>query len=171
MIWFTVLSVAGKSILVNALNTLLFENSKHTYLLDGDNVRRGLNKDLGFSGLDCVEKIRRIGEVGKLFVGASLIVQSVFISSFRSGRQMVRSLFSVGEFIEMHVSTSLQTCEQRDPKGLYKQARAGKIKNFTGIDSTYEPPLTPKICLDAGVMSAEEGAQLIYRYLCDHAYV
>ena len=171
MIWFTGLSGAGKSTVANALDRLLFENNKHTYLLDGDNVRHGLNRDLGFSDTDRIENIRRIGEVGKLFVDAGLIVLSAFISPFRSDRQMVRTLFPVGEFIEVHINTSLDVCEQRDPKGLYKKARSGEIRNFTGIDSTYEVPSDPEIVIDAGVLSVEDSADKIYRYLCSHSYV
>jgi len=171
MIWFTGLSGAGKSTVANALDCLLHEHNKHTYLLDGDNVRHGLNRDLGFSNVDRVENIRRIGEVGKLFVDAGLIVLSAFISPFRSDRQMVRTLFPAGEFIEVHISTTLEVCEQRDPKGLYKKARAGQIKNFTGIDSAYEDPIDPEIIIDAGELKVGDAAQKIYRYLCDHDYV
>jgi len=171
MIWMTGLSGAGKSSVANALDALLLENGKHTYLLDGDNVRHGLNRDLGFSNTDRVENIRRIGEVGKLFVDAGLIVLSAFISPFRSDRQMVRTLFPEGEFIEVHISTSLAVCEKRDPKGLYKKARDGKIKNFTGIDSAYEAPSDPEILIDAGDLSIEKSADLIYTYLQSHGYV
>jgi adenylylsulfate kinase len=171
LIWFTGLSGAGKSTVANALDTLLLELNKHTYLLDGDNVRHGLNRDLGFSDSDRIENIRRIGEVGKLFVDAGLIVLSAFISPFRSDRQMVRTLFSAGEFIEVHISTSLDVCEQRDPKGLYKKARSGQIKNFTGIDSAYEIPIDPEIVIDTVELSIEEAAQKIYDYLSDHAYI
>ena len=171
MIWFTGLSGAGKSTVANALDCLLHGHGKHSYLLDGDNVRHGLNRDLGFTDTDRIENIRRIGEVGKLFVDAGLIALSAFISPFRSDRQMVRTLFSVGEFIEVHISTSLDVCEQRDPKNLYKKARAGKIKNFTGIDSAYEVPVDPEIVIDAGELGVDDAAQTIYRYLCDHAYV
>jgi len=171
MIWLTGLSGAGKSSVGNALDALLLKNDKHTYLLDGDNVRHGLNKDLGFSDSDRVENIRRIGEVGKLFVDSGLIVLSAFISPFRSDRQMVRSLFSAGEFIEVHISTSLDICEQRDPKGLYKKAREGTIRNFTGIDSAYESPVDPEILIDAGELSIDVSANRIYTYLKSHGYV
>ena len=171
MIWFTGLSGAGKSTVANALDTLLFQNNKHTYLLDGDNVRHGLNKDLAFSDIDRVENIRRIGEVGKLFVDAGLIALSAFISPFRSDRQMVRNLFPVGEFIEVYICTALEVCELRDPKGLYKKAREGKIKNFTGIDSAYEAPTEPELVIDAGQLSITEAVQKIYHYLMAHSYV
>jgi len=171
LIWFTGLSGAGKSTVANALDCLLYANEKHTYLLDGDNVRHGLNKDLGFSDIDRIENIRRIGETGKLFVDAGLIVLSAFISPFRSDRQMVRSLFSAGEFIEVFISTSLEVCEQRDPKGLYKKARAGSIKNFTGIDSAYEAPTEPELLINAGELSVEDSAEQIYQYLQAHGYV
>lgn len=171
MVWFTGLSGAGKSTVANALDDMLFSHNKHTYLLDGDNVRHGLNRDLGFSDQDRIENIRRIGEVGKLFVDAGLIVLSAFISPFRSDRQMVRTLFPVGEFIEVHVATDLSVCEQRDPKGLYKKARQGQIKNFTGIDSAYETPDAAEIVIDAGTLSVEECAQQIFSYLKTHHYV
>lgn len=171
MIWFTGLSGAGKSTVANALDCLLFEKGQHTYLLDGDNVRHGLNRDLGFSDTDRVENIRRIGEVGKLFVDAGLITLSAFISPFRSDRQMVRTLFPVGEFIEVYVSTSLAVCEQRDPKGLYQKARSGMIRNFTGIDSAYEAPTSPEILIDTGELSVEQSVQTIYNYLLERGYV
>jgi len=171
MIWLTGLSGAGKSCVANAVDALLLEKGKHTYLLDGDNVRHGLNRDLGFSDTDRVENIRRIGEVGKLFVDSGLIVLSAFISPFQSDRQMVRTLFPAGEFIEVHISTSLEVCEKRDPKGLYQKARKGMIKNFTGIDSAYECPSDPEITIDAGVLTIEESAARIYDYLQSHGYV
>ena len=171
MIWFTGLSGAGKSTVANALDKMLFEHNKHTYLLDGDNVRHGLNRDLGFSDADRIENIRRIGEVGKLFVDAGLIVLSAFISPFRSDRQMVRTLFQAGEFIEVHINTSLDVCEARDPKGLYKKARAGVIKNFTGIDSDYEEPSEAELVIDAGALDAEKCASTIYGYLLERGYI
>lgn len=171
MIWFTGLSGAGKSSVANALDAMLYEKGKHTYLLDGDNVRHGLTKDLGFSAQDRIENIRRIGEVGKLFVDAGLIVQSAFISPFNSDRQMVRKLFPIGEFIEVYICTDLSVCEQRDPKGLYKKARAGEIRNFTGIDSTYEAPEDPELVVDAGVLSIEGAAKEVFDYLVLRGYV
>jgi adenylylsulfate kinase len=171
MIWFTGLSGAGKSTVANVLDCLLFERGRHTYLLDGDNVRHGLNRDLGFSDTDRVENIRRIGEVGKLFVDAGLITLSAFISPFRSDRQMVRTLFPVGEFIEVYVSTPLEVCEQRDPKGLYQKARQGIIRNFTGIDSAYEPPMDPELEINTGALSVDQAVQCIYDYLQGNGYV
>lgn len=171
MVWFTGLSGAGKSTVANALDRMLFDRAKHTYLLDGDNVRHGLTRDLGFSAQDRVENIRRIGEVGKLFVDSGLIVLSAFISPYRSDRQMVRNLFPVGEFIEVHISTGLDVCEQRDPKGLYKKARLGEIKNFTGIDSQYEAPDSPELTIDAGTRTVEDCANEIVEYLELHQYM
>lgn len=147
ILWFTGLSGSGKSTIANALEQRLFELGHHTYLLDGDNVRHGLNKDLGFSDADRVENIRRIGEVAKLFVDAGVIVMTAFISPFRSDRDLVRKLVGEGEFVEIFVDTPLEICEQRDPKGLYKKARAGQIKNFTGLDSPYEAPEKPELVL------------------------
>jgi adenylylsulfate kinase len=137
----------------------------HTYLLDGDNVRHGLNKDLGFSDDDRVENIRRIGEMSKLFVDAGMIVLTAFISPFRDGRRMVRSLVEQHEFIEVHMATPLATCEQRDPKGLYKKARAGEIKNFTGINSEYEIPKSAEITVNAQELNIENCADKIIQYL------
>ena len=165
VIWFTGLSGAGKSTIANALEHALFEQGRHCYLLDGDNVRHGLNGDLGFSNEDRVENIRRIGEAAKLFVDAGLIAMTAFISPFRTERQMARDLVDDDEFIEVHVSTSIDVCEQRDPKGLYKKARAGEIPNFTGIDSDYEAPENPEILLDAGVHDIEACVQQVLDYL------
>ncbi len=148
VIWFTGLSGAGKSTLANALEHALFERGHHSYLLDGDNVRHGLNRDLGFSDADREENIRRIAEVAKLFVDAGLIVMTAFISPFRADRQLARQLLGADEFVEVHVATPLAVCEERDPKGLYRKARAGQIPNFTGIDSAYEPPLEPEVVVD-----------------------
>ena len=148
VIWFTGLSGSGKSTLAKQLEKRLADAGRHTYVLDGDNIRHGLNRDLGFTDADRVENIRRIGEVAKLFVDAGLIVLCSFISPFRAERRMVRDLFSAGEFIEVFVSASLEVCERRDPKGLYAKVRAGQMKNFTGIDSPYEFPEHADICLD-----------------------
>ncbi|CAM3842109.1 adenylyl-sulfate kinase [Vibrio aquimaris] len=150
VVWFTGLSGAGKSTIAGALENALAELGYHTYLLDGDNVRHGLCSDLGFSEQDRRENIRRIGELAKLMADAGLIVLSAFISPYREERQLVKDLLPEGEFIEVYVNTSLQVCEQRDPKGLYKKACAGQIANFTGIDSDYQPPLAPDLDLQAG---------------------
>ncbi|MUK47465.1 adenylyl-sulfate kinase [Aliivibrio fischeri] len=155
VLWFTGLSGAGKSTIAGALESKLAELGYHTYLLDGDNVRHGLCKDLGFSDHDRQENIRRIGELSKLMADAGLIVLSAFISPHRAERQMVRELLPEGEFLEVFVNTSLDECEKRDPKGLYKKARAGEIKHFTGIDSEYQQPLSPEIDLPAGTQSIE----------------
>ncbi|MDK2778320.1 MAG: adenylyl-sulfate kinase [Pseudomonadota bacterium] len=148
IIWFTGLSGSGKSTIANALEEHLAAAGQHTYLLDGDNVRHGLNQDLGFTDEDRVENIRRVGEVAALFVDAGLIVIAAFISPFRSERELVRNLVDSDEFIEVYMSTPLATCEERDPKGLYGRARAGLIRNFTGIDSAYQPPETADLVLD-----------------------
>lgn len=150
LLWYTGLSGSGKSTLANAVDALLFEQNCHTYLLDGDNIRHGLNGDLTFSDIDRVENIRRIGEVSKLFIDAGLIISTAFISPFSSDRKIVRSQLPEGQFIEVFVDTPLDVCEARDPKGLYKKARKGEIKNFTGIDSVYEPPEHPEIHIKAG---------------------
>ncbi|MCL4555725.1 MAG: adenylyl-sulfate kinase, partial [Gammaproteobacteria bacterium] len=146
-IWFTGLSGSGKSTLANLLDKQLYALGKHTYLLDGDNIRHGLNRDLGFTEEDRVENIRRVAEVARLMVDAGLMVIVSFISPFESERQLARSLFKEGEFIEVFVDTPLAVCEQRDVKGLYAKARAGNLKNFTGIDSPYEAPEQPEVHL------------------------
>ncbi|EJL6479596.1 adenylyl-sulfate kinase [Vibrio cholerae] len=156
VLWFTGLSGAGKSTVAGALENRLAELGYHTYLLDGDNVRHGLCSDLGFSEQDRRENIRRIGELAKLMADAGLIVLTAFISPHRAERQMVRDLLPAGEFIEVYVNTSLDVCEARDPKGLYKKARAGEIRQFTGIDSVYEAPVNPDIDLPAGEKSVDE---------------
>ena len=140
ILWFTGLSGSGKSTIANLVEKALVAEGRHTYLLDGDNVRHGLNKDLGFTDADRVENIRRVGEAARLFVDAGLIVLVSFISPFRSERRMARELVGPGEFIEVFIDTPLEVCMQRDPKGLYEKAKAGQIKNFTGIDSPYELP-------------------------------
>ena len=167
VIWFTGLSGSGKSTIANILEQKLYAMNKRTYLLDGDNVRHGLNKDLGFTDTDRVENIRRVAEVSKLMVDSGLITLVSFISPFRSERQMARDLLEVGEFFEVFVSTSLEECEKRDPKGLYKKARAGELKNFTGIDSTYENPENPDLTLDTKKSSAEQLADQIINFLKD----
>lgn len=153
--WFTGLSGAGKSTLANLLEQRLFDLGRHTYLLDGDNLRHGLNRDLGFTEADRVENIRRVAEVAKLMVDAGLIVIASFISPFRAERQMARQLFASNEFIEVYVATPLAECEKRDTKGLYAKARRGELKNFTGIDSAYEAPEQPEIVVDTCELSAE----------------
>lgn len=170
ILWLTGLSGSGKSTIANALETKLYEMGKHTYVLDGDNVRHGLNKDLGFSDSDRVENIRRIGEVSKLFVDAGLIVISAFISPFHSDRQIVRNLVESGEFIEVFIDTPLEICEQRDPKGLYQKARKGEIPTFTGISSPYEIPNEPEIHVQTVDQSVEESVNNIIQYLNTKGY-
>jgi len=165
LLWFTGLSGAGKSTIANLVEKKLHSLGKHTYLLDGDNVRHGLNRDLGFTDADRVENIRRIAESAKLFVDAGLIVLTAFISPFRSERDMARELLEDDEFVEIFVDTPLEICEQRDPKGLYEKARKGELKNFTGIDSDYEPPENPEITVNGAEISAEELAERIVREL------
>ena len=165
MIWFTGLSGSGKSTIANILEQKLHLINKRTYLLDGDNVRHGLNKDLGFTDTDRVENIRRVAEVSKLMVDAGLIALVSFISPFRSERKMARDLMQEGEFIEIFISTSLEECERRDPKGLYKKVREGQLKNFTGIDSAYEKPDSAEIILNTQQSSPEELVEVILKYL------
>lgn len=165
VLWFTGLSGAGKSSVANALEQALYQRGHHSYLLDGDNVRHGLNRDLGFTDEDRVENIRRIGEVSRLMADAGLLVLSAFISPFRADRAMVRELMEPGEFYEIYVRASLETCEQRDPKGLYAKARAGAIKHFTGIDSPYEPPEKPEIVIDTEKLGIEESVDELLAYL------
>lgn len=171
ILWFTGLSGSGKSTVANAVENLLFKMNKHTYLLDGDNVRHGLNKGLGFSEEDRVENIRRVGEVAKLFCDSGLIVLTAFISPFEVDRNMVRKLTRPGEFIEVFIDTPLSTCEQRDPKGLYKKARAGEIKDFTGIDSPYEVPSKPEVHIKNDGITIETAAQNVINYLQQHNYI
>jgi bifunctional enzyme CysN/CysC len=161
VLWFTGLSGSGKSTIANLVEKQLHALGRHTYLLDGDNVRHGLNKDLGFTDADRVENIRRIGEVSRLMVDAGLIVLTSFISPFRSERRMARELLAADEFIEVFIDTPLEEAERRDPKGLYKKARRGELKHFTGIDSPYERPEHPEITIDTGELSAEQAAERI----------
>ncbi len=161
VLWMTGLSGSGKSTIANLVEKKLARMNRHTFLLDGDNVRHGLNKDLGFTDADRVENIRRVGEVAKLMTDAGLIVITAFISPFRSEREMVRAMMQPGEFVEIFIDTPLAEAEKRDVKGLYAKARAGQLKNFTGIDSPYEPPETPQIRIDTTRMNAEEAADLI----------
>ncbi|WP_093327005.1 adenylyl-sulfate kinase [Thalassotalea agarivorans] len=165
LLWYTGLSGSGKSTVANAVDALLFERGHHSYLLDGDNVRHGLNGDLGFTDTDRIENIRRLSEVAKLFTDAGLIVSTAFISPFASDRQQAREKLPEGEFIEVFIDTPIEICEQRDPKGLYKKARAGEIKNFTGIDSSYDVPVSPEIHVETAKLSIEECAMQIVSYL------
>lgn len=165
VIWLTGLSGSGKSTLANALEKRLYEMGLHTYLLDGDNIRHGLNRDLGFSAEDRVENIRRIAEVAKLFVDAGLITITAFISPFVKERELARSRVEAGEFIEIYVKCALEECEKRDPKGLYEKARNGIIPNFTGISSPYEEPNHPELTVETDQISVDEGVEQILDYL------
>ncbi len=171
LLWFTGLSGAGKSTIANLVEKRLASLGRHTYLLDGDNVRHGLNRDLGFTAADRVENIRRVAEAAKLMVDAGLIVLASFISPFRAERQMARELFEPGEFIEIFVDTPLAVAEERDPKGLYKRARAGEIKNFTGLDSPYEAPETPDLRLEGGAAAADALAEAVIAHLDRGGYL
>ena len=165
VLWFTGLSGSGKSTVANAAARRLFDLGVSTYVLDGDNVRHGLNKDLGFSDHDRTENIRRIGEVAKLFVDSGAVVTTAFISPFRSDRDQVRAIFGEGEFIEVFVDCPLDECEKRDPKQLYAKARRGEIKDFTGIDSPYEAPEFPEITVRSDLLTVEEAVTQILSYL------
>jgi bifunctional enzyme CysN/CysC len=165
VLWFTGLSGAGKSTIANLVEKKLVRMNRHTFLLDGDNVRHGLNKDLGFTDADRIENIRRVGEVAKLMTDAGLIVITSFISPFRAERQMVRDMMAAGEFIEIHIDTKLEDAEARDVKGLYKKARSGALKNFTGIDSPYEAPTNPEIHIDTAKLTPEQAADIIVEAL------
>lgn len=165
VVWLTGLSGSGKSTLANAVNLKLYNKGIHSYVLDGDNVRQGLNKGLGFSEEDRKENIRRIGEVAKLFVDSGHIVLTAFISPFHSDRRDVRQLLNEGEFIEVYVKCSLAECERRDPKGLYKKAKAGEIPEFTGISSPYEAPECPELTIETDRLSIEDASELIINYL------
>ena len=172
-LWFTGLSASGKSTIAVALEAVLYEQGKLCYRLDGDNIRFGINKNLGFSAEDRAENIRRIGEIAKLFVDSSLIVLSSFISPYRKDREQVRKLHDEAgfEFVEVFVDCSLETAEQRDPKGLYKKARAGEIKNFTGIDDPYEAPENPEIHLHTDQMTLEEEVEIIAEYMKEKSII
>lgn len=165
VIWLTGLSGSGKSTIANAVDHQLYDAAIHSYVLDGDNIRHGLNKDLGFSDTDRVENIRRIGEVAKLFLDSGQIVLTAFISPFIADRQIARDLFAEHEFIEVYVKCPLETCEKRDPKGLYEKARKGIIPDFTGISSPYEAPLSPELTIDTSTLTVEEAANEIISYL------
>jgi bifunctional enzyme CysN/CysC len=161
VVWFTGLSGSGKSTIANIVERKLHAMGKHTFLLDGDNVRHGLNRDLGFTDADRVENVRRVGEVAKLMSDAGLIVLTAFISPFRSERRMVRDMMAAGEFIEVYVDTPLEVAEARDVKGLYKKARAGQLKNFTGIDSPYEAPEQAELVVNTASLSPEDAADRV----------
>ena len=165
VIWFTGLSGSGKSTLANAVEQILHQQQHHTYVLDGDNVRHGLNKNLGFSPADREENIRRIGEVAKLFTDAGTIVMTAFISPYRVDRDQARTLIAANRFVEVFVDCPLEVCEERDTKGLYKKARAGEIKEFTGISAPYEPPLNPEVTVNTDILSIEECAQAVVETL------
>ena len=171
LLWYTGLSGSGKSTVANAVDALLFELGCHSYLLDGDNVRHGLNGDLGFSDEARVENIRRISEVSKLFLDAGLIVSTAFISPFSQDRASAREKLAQGEFIEVYIDTPIDICEQRDPKGLYKKARAGEIKDFTGIDSTYDVPVNPEIHVKTAEQSIQQCAEQIVGYLAQQGFI
>ena len=168
-LWLTGLPGAGKSTIANLLEKELFASSRHTYILDGDNIRHGLSRDLGFTEADRVENIRRATEVARLFVDAGLIVIVAFISPYRAERDLARSRFEPDEFKEIYVDASLEECERRDPKGLYAKARRGELVNFTGIDSDYEPPKAPEIHLDTVARSPDECVDLVLSSLESHA--
>ncbi|MCA9093923.1 MAG: adenylyl-sulfate kinase [Planctomycetaceae bacterium] len=165
ILWFTGLSASGKSTVANTVDHILHKMGKRSYVLDGDNIRMGLNKNLGFSAEDRAENIRRIGEVAKLFAHSGTLAITAFISPYRADRDAVRALMGPGEFIEVLVDASLETCEARDPKGLYKKARAGEIKGFTGISDPYEAPNAPELTLDANTKGIDELAQEVVAYL------
>lgn len=165
VLWFTGLSGSGKSTLANAVDFQLFKQGFRSYVLDGDNIRHGLNKDLRFGNYDRKENIRRIGEVAKLFVDSGQIVSSAFISPFRKDRAIVRSMFEEQEFIEIFLNCPIHVCEDRDPKGLYKKARQGEIPDFTGINSPYEIPDCPEIIIETNTTTIEESIQQIFAYL------
>ena len=165
VVWFTGLSGSGKSTLANAVASRLYNDKVRNYVLDGDNIRHGLNKDLGFSEADRTENIRRIGEVAKLFVDSGQVVLTAFISPFQADRKIVRDLLEEKEFIEVYVKCPIDTCEQRDPKGLYVKARQGLIKDFTGINSPYEEPENPELVIDTHSFSIEENVEQVIQYL------
>ncbi|NQD68540.1 adenylyl-sulfate kinase [Bacillus haikouensis] len=171
ILWFTGLSGSGKSTISVELEKALYVMDIRTFRLDGDNIRHGLNSDLGFTEKDRKENIRRIGEVSKLMVGAGLLTLTAFISPFKNDRDAVRSLMEDGEFIEIYVHASVEACENRDPKGLYKKARNGKIKGFTGIDSPYEAPDSPELFINTETLTIDESVEQILAYLKEHHYL
>jgi adenylylsulfate kinase len=171
VLWFTGLSGSGKSTLANEVDRQLYSIGRRSYTLDGDNIRHGLNRDLGFTNEDRIENIRRIGEVSKLFVDSGTIVLTAFISPFREDRALVRKLFEEEEFIEVYLNCPLGVCELRDPKGLYKKARNGEIRNFTGIDSPYEPPVRPELTIDTSQQGVQGAAESIINYLKERNFI
>ena len=171
VLWFTGLSASGKSTLANLVEQKLFKLNYKTYLLDGDNIRHGLNSDLGFSEESRVENIRRIGEVSKLFLDAGIITLTAFISPFKSDRKLVRKLFNNGQFLEVFIDSSLEVCEERDPKGMYAKARSGEIQNFTGISSPYEPPENPEIHVINNSITLDEASEKIISYLVKNNFI
>jgi adenylylsulfate kinase len=171
ILWYTGLSGSGKSTLANKVEEKLFEMGLHTYVLDGDNIRMGLNKGLGFTAEDRTENIRRIGEVAKLFVDAGVLVSTAFISPYIADRDMVRSIVKEGEFVEILIDCPIEICEKRDVKGLYEKARAGIIKNFTGVSDPYEAPVKPEIVVKTGELSLEDSAQQVIDYLIANKYI
>jgi adenylylsulfate kinase len=170
-VWFTGLSGSGKSTIAVAAESALIERGRLGYVLDGDNIRHGLNKNLGFSPDDRTENIRRIGEVAKLFTDAGIVVFTAFISPYRADRDAVRALMEPGDFVEVYVDASVETCEARDVKGLYKKARAGEIPEFTGISAPYEAPERPEIVIDTNRQSVEESVEQVVRYLEEKGYL
>ncbi|MGH7501723.1 MAG: adenylyl-sulfate kinase [Longimicrobiales bacterium] len=170
-LWFTGLSASGKSTLARALEAALFERGSRCYVLDGDNVRHGLNRDLGFSPEDRTENIRRIGEVAKLFTEFGAITLTAFISPYRADRDAVRALMADGDFVEVLVECALEVCEERDPKGLYRKARAGKIPEFTGISAPYEAPESPELVVRTDRLTLEESVEQLVRYLEANGYL
>ncbi|EQB38587.1 MULTISPECIES: adenylyl-sulfate kinase [Virgibacillus] len=171
ILWFTGLSGSGKSTITVELERKLYQLGIYTYRLDGDNIRHGLNKNLGFSPEDRTENIRRIGEVAKLFVDAGVLTLTAFISPYREDRNQVRALVAEREFIEVYVRCSLEACEHRDPKGLYQKARSGEITGFTGIDAPYEEPINPELTIDTEEQSLDEAVQQVINYLLENEYL
>jgi adenylylsulfate kinase len=168
VLWFTGLSGSGKSTIAHRVESMLVDRGVFAYVLDGDNIRHGLNSDLGFSPEEREENIRRIGEIARLFADAGAVVLTAFISPYRRDRERVRALLGQGEFVEVFVDTPLEICEARDPKGLYKKARAGEISNFTGINAPYEAPGLPEVHLETADLGVDEAAAKVVRYLATH---